>query len=500
MEHEIEVINDRNVWELVPKPNNTKILGNRWVYTIKKDEKGHILRYKARLVAKGYTQLKGVSYDEVFSPVVNFGIVRLFFSIFVSYYKWMHYQLDIKNAYLYAPLNNEVYMYQPKGFENPDKPNHVCLLKKALYGLHQSGREWFFEIHSILKSINFKNLKWVNCVYYYKNNVILLLYVDDIVIFGKTDEHINEVISLLQTNFDLKLLGKTKKLLGVNFEEINGNLVLHQEDYITTVFQKFKSYNPPIASLPVTKGTMFSKQQSPKTEAEIEEMSNFPYRSLIGCLAFIASRTRPDISFIVNLLSQFQANPGRLHWEALLKVLGYVYYSRNYKLNLYKINNISLKYFSDASFADNVDDRSSTSGLIIFLDEVPIFWGTRKQRHITLSTMESELVALTDAVKEAKWMMNIFKEMKKRDILQEDAEHNVFCDNLATINFSKSPIENIRTKHIHIRYLFIRDLIYKKLFNLKYINSKNNLADIFTKPLNKFEIRKFVSYIYYNVS
>ncbi|GFT22243.1 retrovirus-related Pol polyprotein from transposon TNT 1-94 [Trichonephila clavipes] len=142
MDKEINVMMERKVWDLVDHPDNIKILENRWVYTIKYDENNKIVRYKARLVARGNTQLQGESFEEVFSPVINFTIVRLFFTICVYLWKWTHIQVDITNAYLYANLDTVIYIKQPTGYEIDN--NKVCKLRKAIYGLHQSGRQWFW--------------------------------------------------------------------------------------------------------------------------------------------------------------------------------------------------------------------------------------------------------------------------------------------------------------------------------------------------------------------
>ncbi|GFT64303.1 retrovirus-related Pol polyprotein from transposon RE1 [Trichonephila clavipes] len=146
MDKEINVMMERKVWDLVDHPDNIKVLENRWVYTIKYDENNKIVRYKARLVARGNTQLRGESFDEVFSPVINFTIVRLFFTICVCLWKWTHIQVDITNAYLYANLDTVIYMKQPTGYEIDN--NKVCKLRKAIYGLHQSGRQWFLELEN----------------------------------------------------------------------------------------------------------------------------------------------------------------------------------------------------------------------------------------------------------------------------------------------------------------------------------------------------------------
>ncbi|GFW36192.1 retrovirus-related Pol polyprotein from transposon TNT 1-94 [Trichonephila clavipes] len=270
MKEEINM-SERCAWELVPRPEKEKVIGNRWVYTIKRNEEGKILRYKARLVAQGYRQCKGETYDEVFSPVVNFSIIRMFFTILVCCFGWSHCQFDIKCAYLYANLGERVLMQQPQGFIDHERPHYVCLLNKAIYDLHQSGRECFFEIHTSLEELNFKKLNWCNCAYINEDNVVLLLYVDDIVLFVKSDHHIKEIIRNLKVKFDLKIMGRTKKLLGVEFEEVDGKLFIHQTEYINKVCNLYRKYKFPISTLPLAKGIMLTKIDCPNFEMEITE-------------------------------------------------------------------------------------------------------------------------------------------------------------------------------------------------------------------------------------
>ncbi|KFM74814.1 Copia protein, partial [Stegodyphus mimosarum] len=373
MKEEIETMKKRNVWELVEKPENKTMLGTKWVYTLKRNEKNEVVRYKARLVAQGFRQKRGEDFDDVYSPVVNFSIIRIFFTILVCLYGWTNCQLDVKNAYLYANLNEKIYMTQPEGFI--EEENKVCLLHKAIYGLHQSGREWFCEFESTLENLHFKKIQWCNCVYK-GSNVILLLYVDDIVIFSKDQHSIDKVISQLSKFFDLKVLGKTKTLLGIEFLENENGLFIHQQNYIEEIFEKFKHFQIPVTSVPIAKGTILTKLDCPSTSAEMRKL---PFRNLLGCLVFVANRTRPDITYAVNILSQFQENPGIRHWEALLKLLGYLNSTKLYKLNLSRIKHLNLYCYSDADYASNRDDRVSMGGFILYLDEVPVIWKTVKQ-------------------------------------------------------------------------------------------------------------------------
>lgn len=492
MEQEMSMMFKREVWVLVPKTEGMKVVGNRWVFNLKRDHKGQNI-YKARLVAQGFLQKYGETYDEVFSPVVNFAIIRFFFSIFVSLFKWEHFQLDVKSAYLYANLDCELYMWQPQGFVDKDKPEYVCKIQKAIYGLHQSGRQWFLEIDKKLRSLGFKSLQWVNCVYTYNTDLILLLYVDDIVLMGRNMKIIEDVLKVIRSNFEVKELGKTQKLLGVMFE--GQNLVIKQEHYINKIYDIYsKQFNVPIASLPVSKGTLISKTQSPTTDDEQSVMKEIPYRSLIGALSFVASRTRPDIAYVVNRLSQMQSNPAMSHWECLLKVLGYLKATCSEGLDLSRTSDLALMGYSDASYADNLIDRTSTSGYIIFMGGSPVSWRTAKQSFVTLSTMESEYVALTDAAKEVTWLTRVLKECSDRGLVTKNVPVPVLkCDNQAAICMVNSPIENARTKHIDVRLHFIRDLINDQVFKLVFVKSKENMADIFTKAPTKHDLETFKS-------
>jgi hypothetical protein len=489
MKDEISIMHERKVWTLTYLPDNVKPVGCRWVYTMKRDDLGNIVRYKARLVAQGFKQIKGDTYEETFSPVVNFSLIRFFFSLLVVGNGWKHIQCDVKCAYLYAPLKETIYMYQPLGFIEKGKENLFCKLNKAIYGLHQSGRVWFFEIDKVLNEIGFIKFEWCNCVYMFESNVILLLYVDDIVLFAKRETQLKRAISLLSERFDVKVLGKTRKLLGVEFEE-SESFRIHQQAYISEVCDRFKVFNFPISSLPITKGTVYSKLNCPQTDQEIEEMSKIPYRNLLGCLSFISNRTRPDISYAVNIFSQFQNNPGMAHWCGLLKLLGYVAYTKSLKLEL-ACNKAHIITYTDADFATNRDDRTSLGGQLVLLGNSPIAWRTFKEKCVSLSTMEAEFVAMTEATKELLWFDRVLSECVQKNIINAKEKSVLYVDNQATINFVKSPIEHYSTKHIDVKLFFIRDLVYKDTFSVKYVRSQSNLADIFTKPLTRAELEKF---------
>lgn len=492
MADELKIMKDRQVWDLVDPPVDVPIIGSKWVFNIKLDEKNNPKRYKARLVAQGFKQRPGVDFSEIFSPVVNFNIVKLLFIMLVSVLHWYNVQLDIKSAYLYGKLKEPTFMRQPPGHVIRGSENKVCFLNKAIYGLHQSGREWNFELDNVLKQLGFVKLSWTNCVYKYKNDVVLTVYVDDIIIFGKTNELINEALELIKSKFDVTELGQTKYLLGVNFEYVNDSLYLHQNTYIEKLMIKFKELPKSHVKLPFKVGGVLPPKVPESDIIENDLMKKYPYRTLIGCLSFLADRSRPDISYSVNLMSQFCNGYTCQHWAFLVDILNYVFQTKSYKINLSNVNNNILCSYSDANWGCNLTNRHSSSGYIIQFYGIPFVWKSAKQKCIALSSMESEFVSLTESVKELIWYFRIIDELNVCKI----STPIQFCDNQAAIYFSKNNQESIKTKHIDIKYQFIRQLIEEKLFQLQYVDSRNNLADFLTKPLLLTRFLIFVNNIF----
>ncbi|GBN60444.1 Retrovirus-related Pol polyprotein from transposon TNT 1-94 [Araneus ventricosus] len=271
----------------------------------------------------------------------------------VSLLGWNRVQLDAKSAYLYGKLNEKVYLKQPPGFIVKVAESKVYLLHKALYGLHQSGRSWNCELYNILKDLKFDKLLWSNCLYKNKD-VILVIYVDDI-LFGKALNDINKTIALIKSKLDLTELGPAKYLLGVNFE-MNKDLFMHQKTYIEKLIIKFKELPKSNVNLPIKLGSKLPEKIKEKDIVENELMSKFPYRSLIGCLSFLADRTRPDISFSVNLMSQFSNGYTFEQWKIVVYIMNYVFKTKDYKINLSNVKNSNLTCYTDANWGCNLTD------------------------------------------------------------------------------------------------------------------------------------------------
>ncbi|GBN01231.1 Retrovirus-related Pol polyprotein from transposon TNT 1-94, partial [Araneus ventricosus] len=400
---------------------------------------------------------------------------------------WNHCQIDVKGAYLYGNLDILIYMQQPEGFVVKGCEHYVCRLHKSIYGLHQSGRQWNLELSEILFGLGFHQNELCNGLYT-KSNCILLVYVDDIVVFSKSQSDLEDSILNIKIKLEITELGPVRYLLGVNFERIGDSVYLHQNTYINKLKTRFKNLPRRRIALPLKVSCILPDRVKENEIIETELMRQIPYKTLIGCLSFIANRSRPDIAFAVNTMSQFCNGYTYHHWTIVVDILNYVFNTMYYKINLSNTHDTRLTMYLDSSWGCKLNDRHSTSGYIMLFGNVPITWKSQKQKCIALSSMEAEFIALTESVKFIIWYSKILKELSLTDFRMPE----LYCDSQSAIHFSKNNIENSKTKHIDIKYKFVRKLLHDKEFELNYINSKKNLADFLTKPLVK---DKFLSVI-----
>ncbi|KAG8478903.1 hypothetical protein CXB51_028748 [Gossypium anomalum] len=412
MQEEMESLHKNKTWDLVKLPKGKKTVRCKWVFK-KKEGTPRVEepKYKARLVAKGYSQVPGVDFTDVFSPVVKHSSIRALLGI-VAMHDLELEQLDVKTAFLHGELEEDIYMQQPEGFTVSEKEDYVCLLKKSLYGLKQSPRQWYKRFDSFMTSHDFKRSSFDSCVYFKKNNdgsfVYLLLYVDDMLIAAKDKGEIRKVKAQLSEEFEMKDLGPAKKILGME--------ILRDR----------------------------------KTNDEIEYMSHVPYSSAVGSLMYAMVCSRPDLSYAVSAVSRYMANPGKEHWKAVQWILRYLRGTTDVCLQFGRTEDGVIGYV-DADFAGDLDRRRSLTGYVFTIGGCAISWKATLQTTVALSTTEAEYMAITEACKEAIWLKGLFSE------LNEDLQiSTVFCDSQSAIFLTKDQMFHERTKHIDVRYhLFV---------------------------------------------
>jgi len=487
MRDEIESLRKNKTWVLTRLPDGKKALQNKWVYRVK-DEPDGSKRYKARLVVKGFLQKEGVDYTEVFSPVVKLTTIRTVLSIVAA--EDLHLeQMDVKTAFLHGDLEEDIYMVQPEGFETPGKEGLVCKLEKSLYGLKQAPRQWYMKFDKFMCDRGFQRGDTDHCCYY-KNNgdtyIILLLYVDDMLITGANMSEINKLKKELSREFEMKDLGAANQILGMRItrDRAAGTLTLSQEKYIKKVLERFRVDDAKPRSTPLGAHFKLSKGQSPKTTEEKQQMARVPYASAVGSLMYAMVCTRPDIAHAVGVVSRFMANPGIEHWEAIKWLLRYLKGTSNMAL-CYKRNGTILQGFVDADLGGDVDSRKSTSGYVFTMGGTAVSWMSRLQKCVALSTTEAEYVAISEAGKEMVWLLTFLKEIGK-----DQRCRALYTDSQSALCLAKNPVFHSRTKHIQLKYHYIRELVKDGTISLEKIQGTKNPADMLTKevPIDKLRL------------
>lgn len=458
-----------------PKPSQN-LVGCKWVFRIKRQPDGSIDRYKARLVAKGFHQRPGLDYTDTFSPVVKPTTIRVVLCLAISR-GWPLRQLDVNNAFLHGSLSEEVYMSQPPGFIDPHYPSHVCKLRKSLYGLKQAPRAWYTELRSFLLSYNFINSRSDTSLFIYQHDGILayfLVYVDDLIITGNDSSFLSGFIAAISRRFSVKDLGDLHYFLGVEVISTPKGLFLSQHKYIRDLLARTHMDSAKVVSTPLpTSGSLTLHDGSSSTNAS-------DYRSVIGALQYL-SITRPDIAFAVNKLSQFMHKPTANHWTAAKRLLRYLKGTIFHGLFLKRQTTPFLHAYSDADWAGNHDDRTSTTAYIVYLGGNAISWSSRKQRSVSRSSTEAEYRAVAATAAELLWLYSLLGELG----VSITKAPVIYCDNVGATYVCANPVFHSRMKHIAIDFHFVRDLVAKGLLQVSHVATADQLADALTKPLSR---------------
>lgn len=474
---EYQSYNDNNTYVTVDRPLDKNVVKSKWVLKVKRDEKGNVDRYKARIVAKGFSQQKGIDYYETFAPVVRHQTVRFLIALASNKsLKIDHW--DVSTAFLNGNLNEEVYMEIPEGLEIKDRKNKVWKLQKAVYGLKQASRSWNERADKSLTSLGFKRASLEFCVYYKieKNScTIIALFVDDFLILWNNNKEKEFLKNELLKNFKIKDLGKAKFFLGINIEQddVKGEIRLNQKQYISTLLEKFQMTDCAEKKTPL-------EAKRTNNETLISEPPNFdiPYQNLIGSLMYLTVSTRPDLAYALSFLSQFNQRPTDTLWRDAKRVLRYLKHTSDKSLVFKRGQKLELEGYVDADWAADEMDRKSRTGFIFFLSGSAISWESRKQKVVSLSSTQAEYQALAEAGKEGIFLKNLFSE-----IFGTDIPVTIYCDNQGAAMLAKNPVFHNRSKHIEIKYHFIRELVADGKIILKYVSTDKMIADIMTKSL-----------------
>ncbi|KAJ1572080.1 hypothetical protein NDA12_004217 [Ustilago hordei] len=448
---ELEGLEAMGTWEVVHQLPGVPLVDSKVVLRLKLDADGVPVKHKARLVARGFTQREGIDYQETFSPVAPLGVIRAILALAVQN-NWEVHALDITMAYLNSTLKEAIYMKPPEG--SGVAPGKVYKVVKGLYGLKQSGREWNQEFDRSLRCMGFFQVECAPCIYTKgqgEDMAIVVIYINDTLVIAPR----------------LEMVLKVKKQIGQRWK-------MEDSGYIDQVLAKHLDKR--------TKPTMVPMQSIPEGTLVTSAAQQKEYLVIVGKLLWVANSTRPDLSLTMGVLARHMREPSQEHYQAAQRVLCYLESTRQVGL-VYRASESQepLVAHSDANWAsDATIQRRSTSGSVALVYGNPVAWKSVTQKCMSLSTVEAEFIAATEATCEV-----LFLKQLLRSIGIATGTPTVYSDNTGCIQVSKDPAQHWKLKHIDTKYHFVCNNVQEGRVQIKYVDTTRNLADVLTKPIGR---------------
>lgn len=496
MEEEMESLNKNETWILVKPPPGRKLVDSKWVFKVKENENGEETRKKARLVAKGFSQKYGIDYEETFSPVMKMVTLRTLIAL-STFNSWHIKYADFESAYLQSEMDEEIYMKQPAGFVKLDEDGKplACLLKKSLYGLKQSGRNWNLKINNWLKTHGFARSKMDTCLYTRTQNgetMAILIYVDDMIGFVRDPQIWKDLVQEMKKDLKVNDLGDANWILGMKLTNSEDKIELDQSKYIKILLERHGMEDAKPAKTPMAQinEEQFNKEEELRKEQQLENRTE--YMKIVGGLIYASIITRPDIAYAVSKLGQHMSDPSQIDMTKAKRVLRYLKGTLNLKICYSKGGNKEVFGYTDSDWAGDYGNRRSTSGYVFLLAGAAISWSSKRQETVALSSTEAEYIALAHATQEAIFIRGIVQELK----IDLPGPTTIFADNQSCIKIATNQVTRNRTKHISTKFHFAREKIESKEITLEYKPTEHMTADSFTKSIGVIKLEKINSEIF----
>ena len=473
MKTEIDALEANHTWDVTTLPPGKKAVSNKWTYTIKYKADGTEERPKARLVACGNRQKEGTDYKDTFAHVAKMNTVRFLLKIAASK-RWEIHQMDVHNAFLHGDLEEEIYMQLPQGFKSND-PSKVYRLRKSLYGLKQSPRCWFAKLSKNLLDFGFvQSYEDYSLFSFVRGDICLhiLVYVDDFIIADNDVSTIQRFKNYLHRCFKMKDLGKLKYFLGLEVARGPEGIFVSQRKYALDIITECGLLGAKPSPVP----TELNHKLAVSTSPLLTDPGK--YRRLVGRLIYLTF-TRPELSYVVHLLSQFMQKPRDDHWTAALRVVRYIKGCPDQGIMLSSNSNLQLTAFCDADWSACPRTRRSLSAYLVLLGDSLVSWRTKEQHTVSRSSAEAEYRSMADATCELKWLKRLLHQFG----FYHPQPMRLFCDSQSAIHIAKNPVFHERTKHVENDCHMVRDAVQAKLLRTVHISTKNQPADLLTKPL-----------------
>ncbi|POW17500.1 hypothetical protein PSHT_06371 [Puccinia striiformis] len=449
VELELGQLEKLEVWEVVESRKGIKVIGARWVFALKRDTEGKITRFKARYVARGFNQRPGTDCGDTYAPTASLNTLRLLFSIAAQMGMKMH-SFDVSSAYLYSPIEEEVYVKPPTELR-PELRGKVLRLKKALYGTKQAGRCWWLHFKTILNGLNFTTSEVESSLYVYKRDdvsIFIWMHVDDGLVVSNSEAAMEELREALQKQLEVKWKTHVDQIVGINVHEKLNGIFLEQNLLATQVVTNYCRPNDPV------------------------NVTDF--RSVLGSLMYLACGTQPDIAYAVNMLARYSSRPSEEHWTTLDHLVGYVKKNPRRAIN-FSQGEDAVKLYVDAGWGG--EHERSTTGFILQHCGNPITWGSKRQDVVAMSTCAAEYVALSIATQTLANIKVIL------DDICPSQRFEILCDNQAAVLVATDNASKKKTKYLQRAFYFVNDFVRKYKVKLYWISNQFQLADIFTKRL-----------------
>jgi len=490
---EIENMKKHGVLEWVHCPRGARLVRSKFTYKRKRDANGEIEKYKARMVARGFTQIYGVDFNETFAPVATATAFRLL--MVTAMIHNLHISGgDIDGAFLNAELEEEIYM-SPDGYEDPTGGGRVFKLLKSIYGLKQSANCWFKLLSSTLRNLGYSPLDGSDCFWILYNGddciSLLVMHVDDYV-HAFSDPALNDrIVSVFTELWGVSGVGPVKMHLGMHVEYEAGKRVrIHQRTYIEKILKRFNMSDAKPQPTPMDPYIKLSSADCPETP-NVDDRKLFA--EMYGSALYAAVTTRPDLAKAMTALGKYMTNPGPSHIQGIKRVFRYLAGTVNQGLEYrnepwktpalpYSIAVHEPVTFTDSDWAGEQDNLYSTTGTLTFLAGGPIAWKAVLQRIQAQSSGEAEYIAMSDGAKDILYVRRVLYRM---GFYRPIGPTRMLVDSTAAIAIASKPGITSKTKHIALRYHFIRKLIADGLIQTVKVPTLDNVADVLTKAVEK---------------
>ncbi|CAI7902055.1 unnamed protein product [Closterium sp. NIES-54] len=494
VKEEYDSLLENETWELCELPPGKKAISSKLIFRHKYGPDGELTRYKSRLVAKGLQQTKGKDFDEIFAPVGKGTTLRVMLGMAANR-GWRIKQMDITTAFLNGIILEELYMLQPEGLD--DGSGRVCRLKKAIYGLKQAPRAWYHKLEETLLAGGFKKSECDHSLFLLQEKeqfLMLLVYVDDILLFSESSAMIEHVEEMLEMQFKCSKMGDVKYYLGMHVERDldKGVLRLHQRKYYEGLAEKYGLQDGGKPATPLPSG--FTVEPCADEEV-VGESDRKLFHSMVGALNYAANHTRPDIAFATSRLASVVSHPTHEQLEAAKRLVRYVsatasagveYSAVRQRLQrgafVLSKGEMLLTCYTDAIFNSVKADGTSIGGYVCLFGGGAVSWRSKKQNEVGLSSCETEYMALHHGANEVVWLRRLLEEI---GVCQKEPTV-ILCDNESAVKLAKNACLHGLTKHIRPKWHWVRRLLNKEV-RLEIVKSYQQAADILTKRLAENE-------------